>query len=210
MRSRRVLFVAVLYLGGCARSPHEPLVGTMHVRAVDEMVMVYVPSGQFTMGSSDGDVEFAYELCVHHWGDCDRGSFNDLLPRHPSGNSFVGAWLNYCDATCGRPRSDTAWNDEQLSTAPVGDYPQGASWWGAVDLAGNVSEWVGDWYGSYGPEWRVNPMGPADGHSRVIRGGSCFLTRAETRTTWRRGIRSGVWFDDLGFRCVLSALEKAG
>jgi formylglycine-generating enzyme required for sulfatase activity len=46
-------------------------------------------------------------------------------------------------------------------------------------MAGNVSEWVGDWYGSYDLERSANPIGPADGHLRAIRGGSWFLTRGE-------------------------------
>jgi formylglycine-generating enzyme required for sulfatase activity len=122
--------------------------------------------------------------------------------RYPWGNSFVGAWLNYCDETCGRPRSDTAWDDGQLYAAQVGHYPDGASWCGALDIAGNVSEWVGDWHGSYDSKWSANPLGPANGHLRVIRGGSWFLTRAETRATWRGELGPGIWFDDLGFRCV--------
>jgi formylglycine-generating enzyme required for sulfatase activity len=34
-------------------------------------------------------------------------------------------------------------------TTPVGSHPEGASWCGALDMAGNVYEWVGDWYGRY-------------------------------------------------------------
>jgi formylglycine-generating enzyme required for sulfatase activity len=75
-------------------------------------------------------------------------------------------------------------------------------------MAGNVSEWVGDWYGRYDPAWSENPAGPANGHLRVVRGGSWFLTRAETRTTWRGEIGPRIWFDDLGFRCVIPVLQE--
>ena len=41
------------------------------------------------------------------------------------------------------------------SSAPVGSYPKGASWCGALDMAGNVWEWVEDWHGDYstGEQW---------------------------------------------------------
>jgi formylglycine-generating enzyme required for sulfatase activity len=117
--------------------------------------------------------------------------------------ALVGAWLNYCDETCGRARSDPAWNDGRYYSAPVGSYPDGSSWSGALDMAGNVSEWVSDWYGRYDGHESRNPVGPAQGHLRAIRGGSWFLTPVEARTTWRAGIGPGSWFDDLGFRCVM-------
>jgi hypothetical protein len=63
-------------------------------------------------------------------------------------------------------------------TTPVGKYPTGQSPYGAMDMAGNVWEWVNDWhssyyYQSYPPDgWPPNPTGPGSGHSRVARGGS--------------------------------------
>ncbi len=56
-------------------------------------------------------------------------------------------------------------------TAPVGSIPAGASWVGALDMSGNVWEWVGDWYGLDYYETLadgvVNPRGPALGTYRV-------------------------------------------
>ena len=59
-------------------------------------------------------------------------------------------------------------------TAPVGSFPAGASWCGALDMAGNVWEWTADRYGSdyYGYSPSQNPTGPSSGEHRVIRGGS--------------------------------------
>ena len=50
-------------------------------------------------------------------------------------------------------------------TTPVGLYPPGASPYGALDMAGNVWEWVNDWYGSdyYGSSPYANPPGPPTG-----------------------------------------------
>ena len=59
-------------------------------------------------------------------------------------------------------------------TAPVGSYEDGTSPYGAYDMAGNVSEWVADWYATdyYRNSVRTEPLGPETGVSRVLRGGS--------------------------------------
>ena len=58
-------------------------------------------------------------------------------------------------------------------TYPVGSLPAGASWCGALDLAGNVWEWCGDWYddGYYRESPNTDPNGPQKGQYRVVRGG---------------------------------------
>ena len=90
--------------------------------------------------------------------------------------------------------------------ADVGSFtsPSGASWCGALDLAGNVSEWCADWFdeGYYASSALQNPLGPESGSERVTRGG-CWDARPERS---RSSYRSSTTPDDrgygLGFRCV--------
>jgi len=85
----------------------------------------------------------------------------------------------------------------------VGSFPAGASWCGALDMAGNVWEWVADWYGEYPPGQQANPTGPVSGEYRVLRGGSWSDGREFSRCTARMRLSPEFWDDFLGFRCVL-------
>ncbi len=57
-------------------------------------------------------------------------------------------------------------------TSPVGSYPAGMGQLGMLDMAGNLWEWTGDWWGSYNSSAQNDPLGPAGGSLRVVRGGS--------------------------------------
>jgi len=61
-------------------------------------------------------------------------------------------------------------------TSPVGSYPEGASPYGALDMAGNVWEWIYDWYDKnyYKISPYKNPTGPESGSVRAQRGGSWY------------------------------------
>ncbi|MDD5222456.1 MAG: formylglycine-generating enzyme family protein [bacterium] len=90
------------------------------------------------------------------------------------------------------------------STWPVGSKPKGASPYGVMDMAGNVWEWVSDWYdsGYYGKSPSRNPQGPSSGSSRVIRGGSWNYGTGSLRASGRGSTRWAYRGDNLGFRCV--------
>jgi formylglycine-generating enzyme required for sulfatase activity len=103
------------------------------------------------------------------WEFAARGSEGRV---YPWGDEFDGTRLNYCDANCGFVEADETADDGYTDTAPGGSYPDGASWCGALDMVGNVTEWVADWYWIYGPERQVNPTGPSFGDYRVQRGSS--------------------------------------
>ncbi len=74
-------------------------------------------------------------------------------------------------------------------TCPVGSFPAGASWCGALDMAGNLAEWCADWYSEayYATSPEVDPQGPAQGTERVWRGGYCWADADECITTRRFG-----------------------
>jgi predicted outer membrane repeat protein len=90
-------------------------------------------------------------------------------------------------------------------TALVGSHPEGASPYGMLDMAGNVWEWVTDWYASdyYEHSPSHNPQGPDAGEDKVLRGGSWRSTREFVRTTVRHHWYPDYTFD-IGFRCARS------
>ena len=91
-------------------------------------------------------------------------------------------------------------------TSQVGAYPAGASPYGVMDMAGNVLEWVKDWYGEdyYSVSPANNPQGPATGWYRVLRGGSWNGSDYDVRAGFRLNIDPDYWYFDFGFRCVRS------
>lgn len=91
-------------------------------------------------------------------------------------------------------------------TVPVEEYANGQSPYGVLNMAGNVEEWVNDWYqadyykqdGAAGP----NPQGPAVGIERVIRGGSWDTIPLFLRAVHRRSAAPDQPSASIGFRCV--------
>jgi serine/threonine-protein kinase len=261
------------------------------------MVMVYVPPGEFTMGSTDDEVEDALDLCYEYLSDCKRALYMRESPAHavaldgfwidrtevtngqyaqcvaagaceppaesgsytrdsyygdstyddypvvfvdwqqataycgwagarlpteaqweyaargpeaytfPWGDKVDGMRLNYCDANCEFGHADRSFDDGYADTAPVGSYPEGASWVGALDLAGNVWEWGADWYEDYPSERQENPSGPSTGDDRVVRGGSSGSFLARVRAASRSPEPPGSSRSSIGFRCVGSPGE---
>jgi serine/threonine-protein kinase len=88
-------FLIILFLSGCTAL--EPDRGSVKVRLADEMVIVYVPSGNFPMGSSEEALQTAFQTCTQYWFDCDWENFIDEEPQH---KVFLdGFWIDQTEVT---------------------------------------------------------------------------------------------------------------
>ncbi len=114
-----------------------------------------------------------------------------------------GTLLNFCDVNCATDGANKDANDEYEYTAPVGSFPEGISWVGALDMAGNVWEWTADRLDAYPAESQINPEGPTTGGIRVIRGGSWSNDISKVRSTNRGANLPTYASNDVGFRCVV-------
>ena len=90
------------------------------------------------------------------------------------------------------------------ATEPVGSRPAGVSPYGAHDMAGNVWEWVSDWYGDtyYAESPRDNPQGPLHGEFGVLRGGSWWFEKESLPAANREAYDPRLTDIDIGIRCA--------
>ena len=94
----------------------------------------------------------------------------------------------------------------QRGTQPVGSYP--ANGYGLFDIAGNVWEWVSDWYRAdyYESAEYINPKGPGSGTFRVLRGGSWVNDNVSfLRCAHRHRVPQDTYAYSVGFRVAYSA-----
>jgi formylglycine-generating enzyme required for sulfatase activity len=95
-------------------------------------------------------------------------------------------------------------SDGHAFLAPVGSYPDALSPVGALDLAGNASEWTADVYHEEPPQRSstVNPRGAPAGSLRTVRGGSWRHPNLFLRTTMREAVAADARSPEIGFRCA--------
>jgi sulfatase modifying factor 1 len=105
-------------------------------------------------------------------------------------------------------RKDVVWQGNMLdgfkyTTSPVGSFPPNG--YGLFDMAGNVFEYVNDWYDSnyYSKSPANNPLGPASGNEKIIRGGAWSWCECYTRPASRNAVELGDTNDYTGFRQAL-------
>jgi len=234
------------------------------MRPADGMAMVYVPEGNFSMGSDNGNADeqpvhpvyldafridktevtnVMYGQCVKT-GDCQMPSSLKSTLRssyfyNPQYANYPVIYVNWYDAhdyclwagarlpseaewekaargTDGRvyPWGNDSPNKSLLNynhyvgdTTAVGSYPSGVSPYGALDMAGNVWEWVNDSFDAnyYSQSPTSNPPGPASSSLRVLRGGTWDMSGNGIRSAYRGW--NGAWnaFYYFGFRCARSS-----
>jgi len=92
------------------------------------------------------------------------------------------------------------------STTEVGSYEKGKSPYGIYDMAGNLAEWVADWFSDnyYNISPFANPLGPQTGDQKVRRGGSWYFSEDSLRVSSRFGNYPDMGVDAFGFRCARS------
>jgi eukaryotic-like serine/threonine-protein kinase len=234
-------------------------IGSIFQSPSDGMTLIYIPAGEFEMGSESGatnerpthnifldafwidrtEVTNALFLNCIEAGICKDTTFLNL--RNPAYAEHPVVWISrsqassYCSWVGRRLPTEAEWEKaargtdgrtypwgEGLScqranyrdcvgdTTPVGSYQIGSSPWGVMDMAGNVWEWVADWYDenyyNYSPS--ENPSGPSNGSYYIVRGGSWrYYYNWDVRTTIRLEIGKS-WvenWNNIGFRCALDA-----
>jgi formylglycine-generating enzyme required for sulfatase activity len=235
-------------------------------RPTDGMVMVYVPEGEFLMGSPAGQgaddehpqhmvyldafwidqtevTNAQYRQCLEA-GACRKPYYWDDSGYNAPDQPLVGvSWddaRTYCEWVGARLPTEAQWEKAARGTdgrkypwgnedadcdranyygkpcacggtdpcvgkpSQVGAHPAGASPYGALDMAGNVWEWVADWYAAdyYSRSPARNPQGPDSGEYRGLRGGSWYLNDNYVRSAFRYRFIPDLRFFNWGFRCV--------
>jgi formylglycine-generating enzyme required for sulfatase activity len=130
------------------------------------------------------------------WERAARGGGSRRFPWGRHYNSRV--------ANAGRADGEPELLDGYRFAAPVDALPDGRSATGLLQMAGNVWELTADHYApdAYAERDRVDPAGPAQGETRVMRGGSFRSPPHTLRVTHREQIRSDDARADVGFRCA--------
>jgi eukaryotic-like serine/threonine-protein kinase len=136
------------------------------------------------------------------WEKAARGTDGRTFPW---GDDFDGTRLNSADVNLGAGRGNSNFDDGFQLTSPVGNYPSGASLYGAWDMTGNVWEWVNDWVDEayYQSSPSENPGGPTSGEYRIVRGGSWHDPEDGQRAAYRGWAGPTDTDITLGFRCAL-------
>jgi len=254
------LILATSACSSSSTSAIDPNVNNPPQRGEDGMLLLYVPEGDFFMGSSNqsdppdeqprrriyldafwiDQTEISnanYDKCVKA-GNCPAivSPRPDIL-EHPDYPVQGVTWTDartYCEWVGRRLPTEAEWekaargtdgaifpwgndspnrkmanfNRQNGDVMPIASYPAGASPYGALDMAGNVYEWVQDWYSEnyYLLSPSENPTGPESGLTRVLKGGAwngmAISLRAANRF-WSFPYRND--FD--GFRCATDVLN---
>ena len=145
------------------------------------------------------------------WEKAARGEDGRI---YPWGNEVGRSGeMNVADLTrCIQDPDTCAWanmniDDDAYPAVAVGSYPDGASPYGALDMAGNVSEWVADTYSAFfytsDEASKDNPFN-SGGQPHILRGGSYYSAYTEARTSNRYGeFPQDVIDAPVGFRCAM-------
>jgi eukaryotic-like serine/threonine-protein kinase len=140
------------------------------------------------------------------WEKAARGTDGALFPW--GDDEVQASFANFCDRYC--PEQDPKYKEKHFDDgyadlAPVGSFPDGASPYDVLDMAGNVIEWVADWYDPnyYLDSPAENPAGPANGTRYILHGGSWRSIREGLRPAARIPKDMDYSSNYTGFRCAV-------
>jgi eukaryotic-like serine/threonine-protein kinase len=139
------------------------------------------------------------------WEMAARGTENLI---YPWGNEFDCAKANFNEYSM--PGACDMYKSLNVAgTSPVGAFPAGASPYGAMDMLGNVSEWVNDWYDAsfYYNSPLSNPLGPETGLEKILRDWEG--VPPEEMIFRRMNMGPSDSFNLEGFRCAYSSTHAA-
>lgn len=144
------------------------------------------------------------------WEKAARGTDQRI---YPWGSSILGSRANYSgsgdpyDNIYDNNSTPVGFYDGRLNPYPPFQTVDSPSFYGAYDMAGNVSEWVRDWFDEnyYSASPSSNPPGPVSGGSRVRRGGCWGYSTSNLRSSYRDqddGLGPNARYSTIGFRCA--------
>ena len=131
------------------------------------------------------------------WEKSARG-YESISP-FPWGDTLADCSLTVIAAEPGKPGCG------QGSSMEIGSRAGDSSFYTVTDLAGNVSEYTGDWFDAkyYKNPPDKNPPGPAKGLAKVVKGGNWRSGPEKAVINARRAVAQGEWDDATGLRCVM-------
>jgi formylglycine-generating enzyme required for sulfatase activity len=131
---------------------------------------------------------------------------NEAEWEHAAGGNGLGGWP-WGDVFIAGAANLRGTEDGYAYTAPVGSFDPGRSPYGLYDMAGNVEEWVYDWYDEffYKEGQTTLPYGPDVGTTKVVRGGSWESSSGNVRATKRHTVDPTRKEAGIGFRCAMDA-----
>lgn len=241
--------------------------GTLKQSPGDGVQLVFIPAGEFTMGSNSAsgklgpenpahtvytDAYWIYQtqvtnamfakcfdagVCLKHVGALDTHFTNPAYANHPVVYVTWDEALAYCKWQGGRLPTEAEWeraargtsdrfypwgeitagadvtnaNNTVGDTTAVGSYPKYTSFYGLLDMGGNVREWVMDWYSEtyYQESPKNNPTGPETGTKKVLRGAGFYDPYPYAQTVRRFAHVPDSPGINRGFRCVIPTVQES-
>ncbi len=143
----------------------------------------------------------AERFCKHYGARLPTEAEWEYAARGPDGNQFP--WDSQLQtehwANIAYWKGDTFW---------AGVLSRDRSYFGVMDMAGNVREWVYDWFGNYLEDDVNNSEGPESGNAKVIRGGGWLSSVNTARSAARGAMTPNTSTNYLGFRCAADAVTE--